>query len=65
MFLFGKISHNNPNDEANKLYQKWVTSELAYNDMHNTFHMIIVWLIRAILNISSASRDELQMQGTD
>ena len=60
MFLFGKISHNNPSDGANKLYQKWITSELAYKDMHNTFHMIIVWLLRAILNISSASKEELQ-----
>jgi len=63
MFLFGKIAHNKPNDEANKLYQKWVTSEFAYNDMHNTFHKIIIWLLRAILNISSASRDELRKQG--
>ena len=29
MFLFGKIAHNKPNDEANKLYEKWVTSSLS------------------------------------
>ncbi len=59
MFLFGRIAHNNPVDKANKPYQKWVTSEFAYNDMHNAFHVIIIWLSRAILNISSASKEEL------
>ncbi len=60
MFLFGKIAHDNPNDEANKLYKKWVASEIAYKDMHNTFHEVIIWLLTAILNISSASKEELQ-----
>lgn len=64
MFLYGRIAHNQPGDKPNKLYRKWVNSEVAYNDMHNTFHTIIVWLLRAVLNISLASREELQMKNS-
>jgi hypothetical protein len=60
MFLFGKIAHSNPSDESNKLYQKWVTNDTEYEILHNTFHVILIWLSTAVLNISSASKEELQ-----
>lgn len=60
MFLFGKIAHNNPNDESNKLYQKWITDDTEYEILHNTFHVVLIRLLTAILNISSASKEELQ-----
>jgi hypothetical protein len=60
MFLFGKIAHNNPNDENNKLYQKWITNDTEYEILHNTFHVVLIRLLTAILNISSASKEELQ-----
>jgi hypothetical protein len=63
MFLFGKIAHNNPSDKNNKLYHKWVTSKIAYKDMSNTFHEVIIWLLTALLNISSVSKEELQRYG--
>ena len=64
MFLFGKIAHNNPNDENNKLYQKWITSDTEYEILHNTFHTILIRLFTATLNISSASKEELQRHNT-
>ena len=59
MFLFGKLAHNDSNDENNKLYQKWVSDDVEYEILHNTFHTILIWLSTAILNISSASKEEL------
>jgi hypothetical protein len=60
MFLFGKIAHDNPNDESNKLYQKWITNDTEYEILHNVFHVVLIHLLTAILNISSASKEELQ-----
>ena len=60
MFLFGKIAHNDPNDENNKLYQKWITNDTVYEILHNAFHVVLIRLLTAILNISSASKEELQ-----
>lgn len=60
MFLFGKIAHNDRNDESNKLYQKWITNDTEYEILHNAFHVVLIQLLTTILNISSVSKEELQ-----
>ena len=60
MFLFGKIAHDRSDDEANKLYQKWVVGKTDYEVLHNLFHRVLIWTSTAILNISSVNQEELQ-----
>lgn len=60
MFLFGERGHFDQDDKAYKLYQKWVTDETEWALLHNTFHNTILWVLRAIINIGVASKEELQ-----
>jgi len=60
MFLFGGKGHFDQDDKAYKLYQKWVTDETEWALLHNTFHETILWVLRAIINIGVASKEELQ-----
>lgn len=60
MFLFGERGHFDQDDKAFKLYQKWVTDQTEWEILHNTFHETLLWVLRAILNISVVSKEELQ-----
>ena len=59
MFLYGKFGHYDQDDRSYKLYQEWVTDENLYEMLHNTFHSIVVSILAIIINISVASREEL------
>jgi hypothetical protein len=60
MFLFGERGHFDQDDKAYKIYKKWVTDETVWALLHNTFHETILWVLRAIINIGVASKEELQ-----
>jgi hypothetical protein len=60
MFLFGERGHFDQDDKAYKLYQNWVTDQTEWENLHNTFHETLLWVLRAILNISVLSKEELQ-----
>jgi hypothetical protein len=63
MFLYGKFGHRDEDDKSYKMYQKWVTDNTEFEIMHNTFHAILVWILAVVINISVASREELQRHG--
>jgi len=63
MFLYGKFGHRDEDDNSYKLYQKWVTDENVFKILHNTFHTILIWILAVVINISAASREELQRHG--
>lgn len=68
MFLYGSLGHHDPRDRAYQLYELWVTDETEFEILHNTFHVVLVWIITAIMNISRASKEELARStenGTD
>lgn len=63
MFLYGKFGHRDEDDKSYKMYQKWITDDAEFEIMHNTFHTILVWILVVVINISVASREELQRHG--
>lgn len=63
MFLYGKLGHRDEDDKSYKMYQKWVSDETEFEIMHNTFHMVLVWILAVVVNISIASKEELQRHG--
>lgn len=63
MFLYGKFGHHDQDDRSYKLYQKWITDETEYELTHNTFHTVLIWILTVVINISVASRKELQRHG--
>lgn len=60
MFVFGKLAHKDPEDIHNKLYRKWVTSDVEYKILLNIFHTVVLSVLSAVFNISLISRKELQ-----
>lgn len=63
MFLYGKFGHRDEDDKSYKMYQKWVNNEVEFEITHNTFHTILISILAIIINISIASREELQRHG--
>lgn len=63
MFLYGKFGHRDEDDKSYKLYQEWITDKNEFEIMHNTFHTVLVWILAVVINISVASREELQRHG--
>ncbi|MBN8581428.1 MAG: hypothetical protein J0L96_12215 [Anaerolineae bacterium] len=60
MFVFGKLAHKDPKDKHNELYRRWVTSDVEYKILINTFHTVVLSVLSAVFNISLISRKELQ-----
>jgi hypothetical protein len=63
MFLYGKFGHRDEDDKSYKMYQEWVNNEAEFEIMHNTFHTILISILAVIMNLSVASREELQRHG--
>jgi hypothetical protein len=59
IFLYGKIAHDNPDNESRKLFEKWVTDPMEFEILHSTFHEVVIWMVTAIINISWTSKEEL------
>ncbi len=53
MFLYGSLGHKIPNDKARKLYEKWITDDIQYELLHNTFHTVCI--IRSMSSTKSGA----------
>jgi hypothetical protein len=59
MFLYGCLGHSDEDDRYYQLYREWITDENVYKILHNTLHIVLVWILAAVMNISRASKEEL------
>ena len=59
MFLYGSLGHSDEDDHYYQLYRDWVTDENVFEILHNTLHIVLVWILTAVINISRASKEEL------
>jgi len=57
--LHGHRGHHRVNDPAFQNYQKWVTDDFERQNLENTFHQILIWIVAAAHNLAVASRREL------
>jgi hypothetical protein len=59
MELHGQRGHYRAEDEAYKLYQLWITNDFERQNLENTFHQILIWVVAAAHNLAIACRREL------
>ena len=63
MVLYGKLAHRKRDDKQYKLFQKWVTDANHWEHTLHTFHQVVIWVLTVVINISVASKEELQRIG--
>ena len=61
-FLYGNYAHMKNNDKTYQDFQKYFKNDSLPQVDENTFHTVLIWISRAIINIAVASREELNRQ---
>jgi hypothetical protein len=65
MVLFGWLGHRSEKDREYLRFQTWGSDEQERADIYNTFHVVIIWISTAVLNIAKASKEELLREAND
>jgi hypothetical protein len=59
MELHGHRGHHRAADPAFQNYQLWITNDFERENLKNTFHQILIWVVAAAHNLAIACRREL------